>query len=269
MEGRMILPGPESRLPLIEEYSSFMAIIGAGSRKTNCAELARQHGPPPNSRQFIQPGQEPKVIHYSLFSKCVLAICYLTSAVPGPMSDQEAANEPQTTQQQNAEVIDKVKDTVVETAGIVKDKAQEIGATLNESAAVHDVSQSILHPIYQAAEAIGQYPAFYWAAFALMVAGAVSFLLQLVLTKFLLLFRGSLNIKEILMDVAGLFVSLTGLILTTQAAAENSASFVNSPSAVLSAVALGAVVGLTFYIWGQRQEFQAVKGYAADRAREA
>lgn len=170
--------------------------------------------------------------------------------------------------QQSAEVVEKVKDSINETAEVVKEKAGEIGETLDQSEAAHDISQSILHPIYQAAEWAGQYPTFYWTAFALMTAGVVSFLLQLLLTKLFLLFRMHLNIKEILIDVVGLLVSATGLILATQAAAENSDSFVQSPSAVISAATVGALMGLVFYIWGQRQEFQAAKGYATDRANE-
>ena len=200
----------------VEEYSSFLAINSGCMRKTHCAELASEV-----AARFVSSKSGTQVIQYPLISKYVLvAICCFTFSDPGVSFIQES--EPQGSQQ-TGEVIDKVKDKVVETADIVKDKAQEIGATIDESAAAHDVSQSILNPIYEAAEVIGQYPAFYWAAFTLMVAGAVSFLLQLVFTKFLLLFRGHLNIKEILMDVAGLAVSLTGIILTTQAAAENSA----------------------------------------------
>ena len=54
-------------------------------------------------------------------------------------------------------------------------------------------------------------------------------------------------------------VSLLGLVLTTQAAAENS-SFTSSASAVLSATAVGVITGFVCYLWGQRQELQAVEG---------
>ena len=171
--------------------------------------------------------------------------------------------------QQGSEVVEKVRDTVAETAGIVKEKANEIGQTLDQSAAAADVSDSILAPIYQAAEAAGQYPAFYWSAFTLMAAGVVSFLLQLLLTKLFLLFRMHLNIKEMIMDVVGLLISAIGLVLTTQAASENSASFVQSPSAVLSATGVGAILGIVFYVWGQRQEFQAAEGYAAAKNKDS
>ena len=50
-----------------------------------------------------------------------------------------------------------------------------------------------------------------------------------------------------------------GLVLTTQAAAENS-SFTSSAAAVLSATAVGAIAGFVFYLWGQRQELQAIEG---------
>ena len=64
---------------------------------------------------------------------------------------------------------------------------------------------------------------------------------------------------EILTDGLGLVVSLVGLVLTTQAATENS-SFTSSASAVLSAAAVGAIAGFVFYLRGQRQELQAVEG---------
>ncbi len=162
--------------------------------------------------------------------------------------------------QHGSEVVEKVKDSINETADVVKEKAGEIGETINQNPAAHDLSQSILNPIYQAAEWAGQYPAFYWSAFALMTAGVVSFLLQLVLSKFFLLFKMHINIKEIIMDVVGLLISVAGLVFTTQAAAENSESFVQSPAAVMSALAVGGFMGLVFYVWGQRQEFQAARG---------
>ncbi len=201
----------------------------------------------------------------------LIVLCLFAFCASGVSFAQEPSNGSQPTEfiEEGKEVASKVKDKVVETAEVVTEKAKEIGETIDESPAAHDVSNSILNPIYEAAETMGQYPAFYWGAFTLMVAGAVSFLLQVTLTKFFLLFKAHLNIKEILMDVSGLLVSLTGLVVTTQAAAENSESFVNSPAAVLSAVGLGAVVGLMFYIWGQRQEFQAAKGYAADRSSDS
>jgi hypothetical protein len=57
----------------------------------------------------------------------------------------------------------------------------------------------------------------------------------------------------------GLAVSLIGLVLTTQAATENS-NFTASAFAVISSTCVGVIAGLVFYIWGQRQELQAVAG---------
>ena len=71
--------------------------------------------------------------------------------------------------------------------------------------------------------------------------------------------KGSINVREILSDTIGLIVSLVGLVLTTQAAAENS-DFTHSPAAVLSAAVFGAVVGIVLYRWGQAQEVSAVAG---------
>lgn len=202
-------------------------------------------------------------------SFAIAAVYFLTAVAAnspsGPLQEPSSANA-----SQNREVVEQVKEKVAETADIVKDKAKEIGQTLDQSQSVADVSNSILNPIYQAAEAAGEYPAFYWCAFALMTAGVISFALQLVLSKLFLLLRMHLNLKEIIMDVVGLLISAIGLVLTTQAAAENSASFVQSPSAVLSAATVGAILGIVFYVWGQRQEFQAAEGYAAARnAKEA
>ena len=196
-----------------------------------------------------------------------IVVHFLTALATSFALGQIADPQPQESSP-GSEVVDQVKDTVAETAGIVKDKANEIGQTLDQSEAVAEVSNSILDPIYQAAETAGQYPAFYWCAFTLMAAGVVSFLLQIVLTKFFLLFKMHLNLKEIIMDVVGLLISATGLVLTTQAASENSASFVQSPSAVLSAIILGAILGIVFYIWGQRQEFQAAEGYSSSRSKD-
>ena len=103
------------------------------------------------------------------------------------------------------------------------------------------------------------FPAFHWIAFAVMVAGVVSFALQLTIGKLVVLAKAAFSPAEILSDALGLTVSLVGLVLTTQAAAENS-SFTGSSAAVLSATAVGVIAGFVFYLWGQRQELQALEG---------
>ncbi len=145
----------------------------------------------------------------------------------------------------------------VVTGSSTPEKLQELGNTLNQSQAVQDASSQILAPIYQLAEQMS-FPSFYWVAFALMVAGVVCFAGQLVFTKLLLLFKLNLNIKEILGDLLGLVVSLIGLVLTTQAATENS-TFPENSIAVVSAAVVGALVGFVFYLWGQKLEFQAAR----------
>lgn len=143
----------------------------------------------------------------------------------------------------------------------------EIGETIDRDPTAREVSAGLLQPIYQAAEYIA-FPAFYWVAFMIMVAGVVGFAGQLVLTKLLLLVRGSLNLREILADALGLVISLVGLILTTQAATENS-GFTTSPLLVLSSAGVGILAGLVFYVWGQRTEFDAVTGSHGQRSKKA
>ena len=129
---------------------------------------------------------------------------------------------------------------------------------VDQNAQAQEVKSNILAPIYWLAE-IFAFPTFYWLAFVVMVTGVVSFALQLVLGKLVVLSRLSLSPTEVLSDTLGLVVSLIGLVLTTQAATENS-TFTQSAFAVLSATVTGAVLGIVFYIWGQRQELQAVEG---------
>jgi hypothetical protein len=149
------------------------------------------------------------------------------------------------------EKAQKTLESARETAGAVAESVDT-----NEQA--QEVSAGILKPIYRLAEAFS-FPAFHWIAFAVMVAGVVSFALQLTLGKLVVLARLGFSVAAILSDALGLAVSLTGLVLTTQAAVENS-SFTTSAMAVLSATAVGAIAGFVFYVWGQRQELQAVEG---------
>jgi hypothetical protein len=137
-------------------------------------------------------------------------------------------------------------------------KMDEVVEQVNQSAEAQNVRTSILAPIYRLAESFS-FPAFHWLAFTVMVTGVVSFALQLLLAKLVVLSKFSLSPTEILSDALGLAVSLIGLVLTTQAATENS-DFTASAFAVISATAVGAILGILFYIWGQRQELQAVAG---------
>lgn len=154
-----------------------------------------------------------------------------------------------------------------ETLESARQTAGEAVRAVDNSAQAQQVSAGVLKPIYQLAEALS-HPAFYWISFAIMVAGVVSFALQLTIGKLVVLARAGFSPSEILSDALGLVVSLVGLVLTTQAAAENS-SFTGSASAVLSATAVGAIAGLVFYLWGQRQELQAVEGRRRATAKPA
>lgn len=136
--------------------------------------------------------------------------------------------------------------------------ARGAAETVDKDLQAQEVSAGILRPIYKLAEMFA-FPTFHWIAFAIMVTGVVSFALQLTLGKLVVLTRASFSPAEVLSDGLGLVVSLVGLVLTTQAAAENS-TFTSSAAAVLSATATGAGFGFIFYLWGQRQELQAAKG---------
>jgi hypothetical protein len=139
-----------------------------------------------------------------------------------------------------------------------KKQTDELARKVDESADAKKYSAGILEPIYGMAEYMS-FSYFHWVAFMLMVSGVVSYALQLVLGKFVVLLHSGFSLGEIISDAQGLLISLVGLFLTTQAATENS-SFTSSPFSVLSAAGVGAVVGFILYLWGQAQEVQAAKG---------
>jgi hypothetical protein len=139
-----------------------------------------------------------------------------------------------------------------------QEELDELSGRVNQSEQAQNVRAGILKPIYSLAETFS-FSAFHWIAFAIMFTGVVSFALQLTLGKLVVLSRASFSPSEVLSDLLGLAVSLIGLVLTTQAATENS-NFTSSAMAVISSTCVGALVGLIFYIWGQRQELQAATG---------
>ena len=153
-----------------------------------------------------------------------------------------------------AQVTDVVTDIAV---GQATDRIEEVEKQVNEDVRAQEASKSILSSIYAAAEYLS-FPAFHWVAFALMSAGFVSFLGQLVLGKLIMLAKLRFNLFEILSDLLGLLISTIGLIMVTQAATENS-TFPQSPFMVLSAAAVGAVFGVIFYIRGQTQELREMR----------
>lgn len=142
----------------------------------------------------------------------------------------------------------------------VAEKVKQIENQLANNETIKEISAGILQPLYNLAENMAQ-PWFYWVAFAVMAAGVVSFALQLVLTKLLLLFRMKLRLSEIFSDALGLIVSLTGLVMVTQAATENS-TFTTQAVSVVSAAAVGLAAGFVFYLWGQKTELMAARDQA-------
>ena len=165
-------------------------------------------------------------------------------AICGPVWAQEAAVE---AEEQSKPTVD-----------AAQDELEELRGRVNQSEQAQRVRAGILKPIYSLAEMFS-FSAFHWVAFAIMVAGVVSFALQLTLGKLVVLSRSGFSPSEILSDALGLAVSLIGLVLTTQAATENS-NFTASAFAVISSTCAGVIVGFVFYVSGQRQELQAVEG---------
>lgn len=153
---------------------------------------------------------------------------------------------------------DKVKEAAEEGLEKTTDEVTKIARQVDQNAQAKDAAAGVLQPIYRVAEKLA-FPAFHWVAFALMATGVVSYTLQLVLGKLVVLTRLGFSLKEIVSDAVGLAISVVGLVLTTQAAAENS-TFTQSPAAVLSATATGVIVGIILYFWGQSQELDAVAG---------
>ncbi len=142
--------------------------------------------------------------------------------------------------------------------GNARQRLDELAGRLDQNRTVQDLSKHLLNPIDVASDACA-FPAFHWMAFALMSAGVVSYALQLVLSKVIVLARGSFDVRAVMSDVFGLLMSGIGLMLTTQAAAGNSA-FSERPIRVLSAAAVGIVAGLILYRWNHAEELEAAYG---------
>ena len=173
-----------------------------------------------------------------------LVYCAAVQAQPQPESQPEAAKQ--------------VKQSTEKLATQAKEEVEKISGVVDQDPRAQTAAAGILQPIYLVAEKMS-FPAFHWIAFALMSAGVVSYALQLALGKLVVLSRLGFSLKEIVSDGIGLAISVVGLVLTTQAAAENS-TFTHSPTAVLSAAGSGVVVGIILYFWGQSQELQAAAG---------
>ncbi len=174
---------------------------------------------------------------------------------------KDIAPEVDTEAEPKAEVVAPEAKEIKEPPTEMPKDIEEIANKVDESTTAKETSAGILTPIYMLAEAFS-FPLFHWVAFSLMFAGVVSFAFQLVIGKLVVMAHLGFSPREILSDAFGLVISVIGLVLTTQAAAENS-SFTQSPFLVISASVVGAVFGLLMYFWGQAQEVEAVKGRKA------
>ncbi len=192
----------------------------------------------------------------------------VTTADPVNQTASAEASESETVSETPQEVQETAQETAQEIASKAKQHAESFAADVDASEQAQEVSAGILEPIYLLAESL-EFPAFHWLAFALMAAGVVSFALQLVLGKLVALAKRGFSVTEILSDAVGFCISAIGLVLTTQAAAQNS-TFTQSAFAVISATVVGAGFGFILYVWGQRQELQAIdaRNAAAKQARK-
>ena len=78
-------------------------------------------------------------------------------------------------------------------------KVDDIGEQIDENEKAKEVSAGILQPIYALAEYLS-FPAVHWVAFAIMATGVVTFALQLVLGKLVVLLKAGFSFTEILSD---------------------------------------------------------------------
>ncbi len=152
-------------------------------------------------------------------------------------------------------------------AGSVRDKLDDVKDAVDADPQAQEATDHILTPIKEFGNKAAALPGFYWVAFAMMAAGLVSYLLQLVLGKLIMLTRFHFSLTEILSDGLGLAISAIGLVLLTQAA-NLEGRFIDKPSLVLSAAGVGAFFGLIFYFRGQTQELREARALAASRKKD-
>ena len=179
------------------------------------------------------------------------------SAEPATPAEKPPADQPESPKEEPS-TTRTIKDAASKLAIEAEAEAEKIAKKVDEDPRAKKTAAGILQPIYVVAKTLS-FPAFHWLAFALMAAGVFSYALQLVLGKLVVLMRLGFSLKEIASDAVGLAISVVGLVLTTQAAAENS-SFTQSPTAVISATVVGGILGIVLYFWGQSQELEAAAG---------
>jgi len=199
----------------------------------------------------------------------LITLIFCVAASPSWAQDAEApapAEEAATVEADTADAQEQLAnpEEVNEPAGDLPEQLEGIAKQVDDSETAKETTAGILTPIYLVAESL-EFPAFHWLAFALMLSGVIGFALQLVIGKLVVFAHLGFSLREILSDVLSFVISLVGLVLTTQAAAQNS-TFTQSPFAVLSASLLGLILGILLYFWGQAQEVDAVKGRTAAAA---
>lgn len=184
---------------------------------------------------------------------CILAIFMGLGIVSGAMASTVVED----IQTKAGEAATSVVKTAEEVTKQAQAKATEVVNQVDQSAQAKEISAGLLQWIYVLAQVLS-FSLFHWLAFALMVAGVVSWTGQLVIGKLVVASQGGFDLKEIISDATVLAISLIGLVLTTQAAAQNS-TFTQSPVMVLSSAGIGVIFGIFLYFQGQQQELEAAK----------
>lgn len=191
----------------------------------------------------------------NVFGQMLAGVVALSLVTGAALADNKTAMDRAAEGVSNA--VTQVQEGANKLAADAQAKAAETAKLIEESQQAARLRAGLLAPIYVVADALA-FSWFYWIAFALMFAGVVSWALQLILGKLVVASAGGFDMGEIISDSVVLAISVVGLVLTTQAAAQNS-NFTTSSVAVLSSAIVGLVAGLILYYWGQRQELEAAK----------
>ena len=124
-------------------------------------------------------------------------------ATPTPAATEQVPSASETTPTETGEPVaasrgDETKPDVAEKAkeleAEVEAKVGELAEKIDQNESAKKASEGLLGPIYKLAESLN-FSSFHWLAFGLMSAGVVSFALQLVLGKLVVLFKGSINLR--------------------------------------------------------------------------
>ena len=169
-------------------------------------------------------------------------------------------------QEVTPEVVEAVGESGVDVGNVVVTEYEALSSRLNELAETPEGRETAASML----EWIDKVEVFHlpWINWVLVMAGVALFgshLGQLVLGKFWVGIKGGgWNVTETLNDalVAGFALLALPVVMTIPIGAD---SFVERPLAVISSVAVGAIVALVLYFHGVRQERLAADGEVSNK----